>query len=68
MLVELTHANLVSNKFFDEGELLSWRVKLTTSDKDKAIAEMELCIDIILILSNLDFKQKVQGIESEYFK
>lgn len=37
---------------------------MNISDKEKAISEMELCIDIILILSNLDFKQKVQGINS----
>ena len=34
------------------------------SHKEKAISEMELCIDIKLILSNLEFKQKVQGIDS----
>ncbi len=37
---------------------------MVTTDRTKAVEELELCIDIILILSNLDFKQKETGIDS----
>lgn len=37
MLHELTHANLIANKFFAEGELYDWSKGMVSTDKAKAV-------------------------------
>jgi len=38
MLHELTHANLLANKLFAEGELYDWSKRMVTTDRTKAVA------------------------------
>lgn len=49
---------LVKGYFIIPGELERWDKGFNIGDRSKALAEVGLAIDIILILSNADFKQK----------
>lgn len=54
-------------KVFEESQI-AWQKSFSSSGKVKALAELELVIDIMLVLSNVDLKaKKVEG-DPEVFR
>lgn len=54
-------------KVFEESQI-AWQKSFSSSGKVKALAELELVIDIMLVLSNVDLKAKnVEG-DPEVFR
>jgi hypothetical protein len=53
--------------YFGEQELVAWEQFFKT-DKTKALGEVELAIDIVLIFSNAELKEKAVGVDRQAFK
>jgi hypothetical protein len=73
----LTHKGLLTDPFlieslekryFSTEELHSWDHSFKSSDNARALGEVELAIDIVLILSNADMKAKAEGVDRQAFK
>lgn len=55
-------------RYFTPEQLLIWEQSFKSADKAKALSEVELAIDIVLILSNTDMKAKSEGVDRNAFK
>ena len=68
LLHDLTHANLLLRRLLGEGEVQRWNKSMVSTDKSKALGEIELGIDIILILSNANFVERKVEMDVASFK
>lgn len=56
LIPDLTHTSLLLRKFIPEDKMLDWQYYFISTDDGKAIGELELAIDLMLILSNIQDK------------
>lgn len=58
----------LTNHYFTENELSIWQKFFENIDKTKALNEVEIAIDIVLILSNANMKDRPTGVNKQAFK
>jgi hypothetical protein len=65
---DLTYTRLVLRKLLEEEQAMLWSERFASSDKSKALAEVDLGVDILLILSSTDLRSRKVGVEAGVFK